>query len=155
MERKPLLGMNYDYFILAAVLGICMILVFSIPANYFPFRKQVFLSCFRGKTEFTTKENLLITSLFMTLSCAVAILFPSILSVLSIIGGLCSVTMCFLIPMIALVRTSEEKWYHWYNLLAILCFSILVGIGYTSVVITIYQISEGKAWLGYRPDLAF
>lgn len=130
--------MNYDYFILGAVLGICIILVFSVPANYFPFRKQVFLSCCCGKIDFTTMENLLITSIFMTASCVVAIVFPSILSVLSIIGGLCSVTMCFLIPMIALVKTSSEKWYHWYNLLAIICFSILVVIGYTSVVITIY-----------------
>lgn len=83
----------------------------------------------------------------------IAIVFPKITQVLSILGGLCSVTMCYFIPTYAYVKLSSNRWYHLDNLLPIIFFGSLIIIGYTSVVITITEMVTGKQVLGNRPDI--
>jgi hypothetical protein len=77
-------------------------------------------------------------------STAIAIVFPNITGVLSIMGGLCSCTMSYLIPVIAYVRLNKEPWYACKNLGPILFFGTLTIIGYTSVGITFYLLATGK-----------
>jgi len=43
-------------------------------------------------------RNLVCTSIFMITTACIAAVFPDISAVLSILGGLCSVTICYLIP---------------------------------------------------------
>lgn len=153
IERKPPTGWARDYFLIVAAFGTCFHLLFSIPANYFPFRKQVFLT-FAGREEFSQKENWLLTTVFIVVTCAVAIVFPKIVSVLSIIGGFCCCNMCFLVPMLAQLKLSGMPCYHYKNLSALVIFTTLIVAGYISVAITIYQIVNGLDWMGNRPDLA-
>ena len=94
-----------------------------------------------------------VTSVFIVSTCAVAIFFPDIISMLSIIGGLCSTTMCFVIPMIAKIQLGKDRWYHTSNLTAIFVFAPLTIIGYTGTAIAIYNIVEQQPFIGDRPDL--
>jgi hypothetical protein len=84
----------------------------------------------------------------MVFCTGTAIVFPDITSVLSILGGLCSCTMSYLIPTIAHVRCSKERWYNCSNLGPILFFGTLTTIGYISVLLTIWLLISGKAWVG-------
>lgn len=74
----------------------------------------------------------------MLTTWGISIAFPQIDKVIAIMGGLCAVTMDFLIPTYCYIQLSEKKWYKGKNLLAILFFGPLILIGYTSVIITIY-----------------
>jgi len=96
------------------------------------------------KTEFSKKANIGITGAFMVGATAIAIVFPNITSVLSIMGGLCSCTMSYLIPVVAYVRLNKERWYAPKNIFPILFFGTLTIIGYTSVAITFYLLATGK-----------
>ena len=88
-------------------------------------------------------------------STAISIVFPNITSVLSILGGLCSCTMSYLIPTLAYVRLNKEPWYACKNLLPILFFGTLTLLGYMSVLTTIYMLVTGNhnGYMGDRPDL--
>jgi hypothetical protein len=126
---------------IVGALGICLIMVASLPVNYHPWRHQAFL--FVGKDDFSETENLVITSLFLASCMGVAIVFPDITSVLSILGGLCSCTMSYLIPMLAYVKSNNDSLLSCRNLAPILFFSTLTVIGYISVGITVYLLYSG------------
>jgi len=142
---------------LLAALSIALIMVMSVPVNHHPFRSAIFCIILGRKEDFSKKENIVATALFSLLTCTVAVLFPSITAVLQIIGGLCSVTMCYLIPTYAYVKLSKQRWYQMKNLLPLLFFGILIVIGYTSVIITFITIIRGEEYMGKvavnRPDI--
>lgn len=94
-----------------------------------------------------------VTVAFASLSCLISILVPNITSVLSILGGLCSVTLCFLFPTICHVKLSTKHWTHQDNLLPIIFFGVFVALGYCSVVATVFCIITGKSVIGDRPDI--
>jgi len=121
-------------------LMICVIVAY--PINFNPF-KQHFFDLVFNKKEISNLENIVSGIIFVSVTCIVSILFPNIAQVLSILGGLLASTMCYLIPMIIQVKLSKKPWTSPSNLSAILFFSTLVLIGYTSVVITIYEIVKG------------
>ena len=154
---NPIIIVNYsidgvDYWMVVGALAICLIMVASLPVNYHPWRFQTFSFCCKRK-EFSQKENFGITGLFMAGATLIAIVFPDITSVISIMGGLCSCTMSYLIPVVAYVRLNNEPWHAMKNLLPIIFFGTLTLIGYTSVLITLYLLSTGKQWVGTRHDL--
>jgi hypothetical protein len=53
-------------------------------------------------------------------------------------GGLCATTLDFLIPTYCYVKLSSQSWKSPKNLTAIIFFGVLIFIGYTSVVLTVY-----------------
>jgi len=77
--------------------------------------------------------------LFVGLSWFIALIYPDITSVISIMGGLCATTIDFLIPTYCYVKLSDTKWTSCKNLSSILFFGLMVSIGYISVLVTIYQ----------------
>jgi hypothetical protein len=96
-----------------------------------------------------------LTASFVAATCALAIGFPNVTNVLSIMGGLCSVTLCYTIPGNLLlftdtalvychVKLSDKPWTHIDNLSAILFFVVLIILGYCSVVYTVYNIVTGS-----------
>ena len=70
----------------------------------------------------------------------IAILFPKVDKVIGIMGGLLAPTLDYLIPCYCYVKLSDNHWTHWKNLSAIIFFSVLTMIGYTAVVVIVYEI---------------
>lgn len=108
---NPVIIVNYsvggiDYWMIVGAFAVCLIMVASLPVNYHPWRFQTFSFCCK-RTEFSNKENYLITGAFMLGATTIAVVFPNITSVLSIMGGLCSCTMSYLIPVVAYVRLND------------------------------------------------
>jgi len=147
LEREPLARQNIDFAIQIAVIAIITVLIESIPVNYIPFRAQVFYIFFK-REECSLKENLLCTAIFIALTALVAIAYPEITQVLSILGGLCSVTISYLIPTYAYVKLSGRPLRSPYVMSSILFFGILITVGYFSVVVTFYEIITGENVLG-------
>lgn len=87
------------------------------------------------------------------MTCTVAIFFPNVSTVLSILGGSCSVTICYTIPLYAWITLSKERWYAWVNLGPLLYFGFLIAMGYGSVVSTVARMAMGKDYFGDRTDI--
>ena len=119
---------------------ICIVVAY--PVNYHPFRQNFFMAVY-GREKFSNKENLLFTILFISLTTVISITYPKIKPVISLMGGLISVSMCYLVPMICKLKLGKEKWYSFGNISAIIFFGILIMSGYISVGITIYQMIKG------------
>lgn len=112
----------------------------AFPINYSPSRSQLFLLCYND-AEFTTKMNLISSITFVAFTCTVAVAYPNVSSVLSIMGGSCSVTICYTIPLYSWVKLSKERWYAFSNLAPLLYMGFLITAGYTSVITTIYMLA--------------
>ena len=102
---------------------------------------------------YSQKANYLLTFGFVTVTVLLSILVPNITQVLSIMGGLCSCTLSYTIPLYCWVKLSPHPWHQWSNLCAILFFGVLISLGYASVVSTVYEIATGHTIIGNRPDI--
>ena len=52
-------------------------------------------------------RNFLVTLIFIILTCSVAIFYPNVSTVLSILGGLCSVSICYTVPLYSWIKLSD------------------------------------------------
>lgn len=98
VNRAPLSG-ERDIFMMIARIAIWISMIFGFPVNYNPFRNNLF-HFMKGTTEFTNRENFIMTTITVALATTLAILFPNITSVISILGGFFSVIICYLTPLI-------------------------------------------------------
>lgn len=142
LKRKPLPGRSKDVPLLIACIAVMACIMVAYPVNYNPFR-QHFFSVILGRDEITFKENFLVTFIFITLTTTISVVYPNIKPVISIMGGLIAVSMCYLVPIICQIKLSSKPWHACENLSALLFFGTLILIGYTSVIITVYEIVTG------------
>ena len=80
-----------------SALSICVVLFAAFPTNYNPWRNMFFLF-FYEDSNFSQKANVTTTVIFVALTCTVAVFYPNVSTVLSILGGSCSVSICYTIP---------------------------------------------------------
>lgn len=97
IQRDPLPNYSPDYTTLVAAIGICIVLFAAFPQIYSPCRNQFFL-LFYNEPNFSHKANFVVTIIFIGVTACVAIFYPNISAVLSILGGLCSVSICYTVP---------------------------------------------------------
>ena len=140
-----------DPFTMVAQLGIVMVLFLGVPMNYNPFRNQVFYVFF-GRDSYSQKENIVCTSIFIAVTCFLAIVFPDVSSVLGILGGLNATSIQFLVPMICSIKVSGQPVKAPRNIIKILFFGFLCLVGYTNVGTTMYRIFSGNDVIGRGPD---
>jgi amino acid permease len=153
LERELLPGQDHDYFLLVGVVAVIVCVISAFPMNFNPFRQHFFDVVF-GRDEFSNAENLVLTLVYVAISTLVSIVFPNISKVISILGGLIATTMAYLIPLIIQLRLSNKSFWHPSKSLITLFFGMLILGGYTSVVITVYEISTGREmmdrWLVWK-----
>ena len=85
----------------------------------------------------------MITVFTVYFTMTVAIVFPKVDKVIGIMGGLLAPTLDYFIPCYCYVKLSENHWTHWKNLTAIIFFSFLCFIGYTTVIVILYEVITG------------
>ena len=125
-----------DYAMTVSCLAVILVVLVSSPANYFPF-KNTLNFMINGKTEMSTKFNIVCTSIFCAMTCFLSVVFPNVKSALSITGGFSSVNMCYIVPLFCWVKLSDKKWYQSSNILYVLFFISLSLIGFISVIVTV------------------
>lgn len=83
------------------------------------------------------------TFIFITLTWFIAFIYPKVDQIMSILGGLCAVTLDYGIPTFCFVSLSKKAWTAPPNLLRILFFGTLNLSGFVGVGVTIYLIISG------------
>jgi len=83
------------------------------------------------------------TTIFIIITWAIALVYPNIDKVLAIMGGLCAATLDYGIPMFCYVKLSDKSWASPKNFIAIIFFGTLCLIGYISVGITVWEMITG------------
>lgn len=81
------------------------------------------------------------TVIFCVFTCTVAIVYPNVSSVLSILGGLCSVSICYTIPLYSWIKLSDKPWTACENLGPLLFFGVLILLGYASAISTVVMLA--------------
>lgn len=152
LERDTGSDLGVDYPGTIAIICICGSLFVSVPCSYNPLRIQLSSIIFDTE-EFTQKQNYVMTIIFMLSTWFISIVFPNIDKMISILGGLCAVTLDFTIPLYCFVKLSDFKWTHYTNFLRIIFFGVLIVAGYSSIGITVYLIITGKACMGPRTQV--
>ena len=89
----------------------------------------------------------------MVVTCAVAVFYPNVSTVLSILGGSCSVSICYTVPLYSWIKLSDKPWTACQNLAPLIFFGLLICMGYLSVISTVYMLVQGKSYLGDRTDI--
>uniref|UniRef100_A0A7S3MZG2 Amino acid transporter transmembrane domain-containing protein n=1 Tax=Strombidium inclinatum TaxID=197538 RepID=A0A7S3MZG2_9SPIT len=144
LEREFLPGKDMDYPLMISIFALIVCILVAFPINYNPWRQQLFTN-FLGMEEYSQTANAITTLLFTAFTCIVSILFPNISQVISIMGGLCASTMCYLIPLIILLKLSKKPLLSFEKIVGILFFGSLVTMGYLSVVVTVIEIVKGES----------
>ena len=84
---------------------------------------------------------------FVLLTWAISVVFPKVDKIMSILGGLCAVTLDFAIPTFCFVVLSDLPWTALPNISRIIFFGILCAIGYTAVGVTVYLMIKGDDYI--------
>lgn len=95
--REPLPGVKTDYYMMASMIAVLIVMIANCVTNFMPFRNIVFYIIYEEE-EISKKQNLIITGSFYTAILIVSIIFPRVTSVLGIFGGLTSTSICYVIP---------------------------------------------------------
>ena len=96
-----------------------------------------------GKEEFSQKANVIMTTTFVALTWFIAYIFPKVDQIMSILGGLCAVTLDYGIPTFCFVKMSKYAWTAPPNIFRILFFGFLNLSGFVGVGVTIYLMATG------------
>lgn len=132
-----------DYFQILAVFAVMIVLLVKMLANIMPFKTNLYQLMY-GEGEMTPKANFVICSIFCVTNCYIAIVFPKIEAVLGIFGGVCSVNICFIVPLVIYInlRKEDDPWYGFKNLSAIVVFSIFSVFGWLAVISSIQTMQS-------------
>ena len=111
-------------------------------------------------------RNIVVTAVFTLTTCLISVLVPNVTTVIAIMGGTCSVSFQFTFPckrnkqnaltlllVYCKVKLSGKPWYDKENLAAFLSFSVLIAIGYVSVIASVYLLATGQTMIGDRSDI--
>eukprot|EP00350_Pseudokeronopsis_sp_OXSARD2_P004975 CAMPEP_0170563654 /NCGR_PEP_ID=MMETSP0211-20121228/67987_1 /TAXON_ID=311385 /ORGANISM="Pseudokeronopsis sp., Strain OXSARD2" /LENGTH=129 /DNA_ID=CAMNT_0010882145 /DNA_START=691 /DNA_END=1077 /DNA_ORIENTATION=- len=123
-----------DYLQLVAVVAVMTVVIVKTLTNILPFKINLY-SLLYGKGEMTQTFNVGICVLLCASTSYLALVFPNISSVLGLFGGVASVNICFLVPLVVYLnlKTNEAKWYEFKNILAFTTFMTLIVFGLISV----------------------
>ncbi len=138
--RKSILK-PVDYFQVIAALALLVVMVANCVTNYMPFRSILYAMA-TGKEVVPQKWNFIITFSFFGTVVLVSLFFPFVTKVLGIFGGICSVNICYLIPIICYIKLRHEgdPIVSLKNLSAIIYMVFLCILGWLSVIASILII---------------
>ena len=145
IERKKIFKNDF----LMNIGHICFIftLFAKICANYNALRVciiNLFSTNKSKNTQISNKMNFILTISILIITTFIAILFQSISSYISLIGGFCSVIIAVLIPGLIYIKGLNELKSNKKNIFSGIVVSILTLMGFTNGILTINKIMNDK-----------
>ena len=125
-----------DFFMTIAKIALALDLFLSLPANFASYRCSFFIVFFKT-AEIDNCRNFLVTIPTLLLSTLIGALYKKILDYISLFGGFCSSIMCYLIPGVMMILTSNDKIMSFKNILRMTTIILLTTIGFMGGVQTI------------------
>jgi amino acid permease len=138
LDRDDLKGFN-DYFIRFAKLTLFICLHCSMAINYNIMRMSV-------KTTFFNSENIpfikdLIITIFTYIATNLLVLqITKISQILGIIGGVCTMVICFVNPILIHISLNKKKLFDKSNIISLIILLIVSVFGTASTIWSIYSI---------------
>jgi hypothetical protein len=144
IERKKI----FDNDFLMIIGQICFIftLIAKICANYNALRICI-INLFnknKSKNQISNKINLILTTCCLIITTLISIIFQSISSYISLIGGFCSVIISILIPGFIYIKGVQELKINNKTIFAGIIIIILTLIGFTNGILTIKNVVNRK-----------
>ncbi|CDW85384.1 UNKNOWN [Stylonychia lemnae] len=142
IDREPLIGQHIDLLLMIGRIMSVFALCIAFPLKMIPLKQILIHQMYSKEHQMTKGQSILMSFGFVMLTSVIAIIYPNITGVLSIIGGLCSVTIGYVLPTICYIKLNSKKLSIFKKYFYIAFFGILAFIGYTSVILKIIQIFQ-------------
>ena len=145
IERKKIF--NNDSLMIIGQVCFIFTLIAKICANYNALRICIINLISVNKTgnnQITNKFNFLLTTSCLIVTTFIAVIFQSISSYISLIGGFCSVIIAVLIPGLIYIKGLYESKINNKTIFAGIVVSILTLMGFTNGILTIKKIVKEK-----------
>ena len=125
-----------DFFMIIGKIALALDLFLSLPANFASYRCSFFIVFFKTD-KIDCKRNFLVTIPTLFLSTLIGALYKKISDYISLFGGFGSSIMCYLIPGVLMIVTSDEKLTSKKNILTMIIVTCLTTFGFMGGVQTI------------------
>jgi hypothetical protein len=149
-QRAKLNPGDYDVCMKIAQIGFITVILTCIPVNMYPCREQI-MSIFKIRE--TKKNHFLLTFVLTFTSFMIAIVYPDVLGLFGIFGGVFAASVGLVIPFFIKfcmlgknfccfkinLGEQEYKWYHPNRLLYIGILLVVIAIGLGSVYVSIFE----------------
>ena len=137
IERKKIF--KNDFLMIIGQLCFIFTLVAKICANYNALRSCLInlLGLNKSQNQISNTTNFIMTEGFLIISTLIAVIFQSISSYISLIGGFCSVIISVLIPGLIYIKGLNQSEINKKNIIAGIIVVILTLMGFTNGILTI------------------
>ena len=142
IERKKIF--KNDFLMIIGQICFIFTLIAKICANYNALRSCLInllkLNTYEG--QITNTANFILTEICLIISTFVAVIFQSISSYISLIGGFCSIIISVLIPGLIYIKGLNQSKINKKNIIACLVVLILTTMGFTNGVLTLKNVIQ-------------
>ena len=144
IERKKIF--NNDFLMIIGQICFIFTLIAKICANYNALRICI-INLFnkdKSKNQISNKINFILTTCCLMITTLISIIFQSISSYISLIGGFCSVIISILIPGFIYIKGIHESKINNKTIFAGIVIIILTLMGFTNGILTIKNVVNIK-----------
>lgn len=131
-----------DIFMNIAKISIIFELFFLIPSNFNSLRCSLFHLIF-GNEDVENVRNIVLTLVTLSLSSLIGALYKGILTYISLLGGFCCTTICFLIPGSMIIKCEWREMKTYEKVLNVLAVVVLCFMGFIGGIESIIQCFKG------------
>jgi amino acid permease len=118
-----------DIFMNIAQISIILELFFLVPGNYNSMRISIFHVIY-GSEEVRNIPNIIISFVTLVVSALIGAVYKEILNYISLLGGFCCTSICFLLPGWMMIKVEWETMTKTKRFFTVLGISLLCIIGY-------------------------
>ena len=131
-----------DIFMNIAKISIIFELFFLIPSNFNSLRCSLFHLIF-GNEDVEKTRNIVLTLITLCLSSLIGALYKGILTYISLLGGFCCTTICFLIPGSMIIKCEWKTMETYQKILHVLAVIVLCLLGFIGGIESVIQCFKG------------
>ena len=131
-----------DIFMNIAKISIIFELFFLIPSNFNSLRCSLFHLLF-GNEDVEKCRNIVLVLVTLSLSSLIGALYKGILTYISLLGGFCCTTICFLIPGSMIIKCEWKIMVTYQKICTVLAVIILCLFGFIGGIESIIQCFKG------------
>lgn len=126
-----------DIIMTLAKIGLILSLSFAYSPNFGLFRNSYCRFIKEGETEFTDKENMIVTIISLLSVAIINSVFTKVNTCIGLVGGFLAVVICFCVPGALYIKLNSYSIWDWRNLGSLFVIIIVWALGWTGGVIVI------------------
>jgi len=121
------------YVMIVGKIAISIAILISVPLNLAPMRLTINTMVKWDQRPFSLSRHMTLTATLLIASCCVAVVFPKIIAIVNILGGIFSVTIAYVAPSLLYLRLSKKSLTHPKKIGVISLMVVIACCGVTGV----------------------